>query len=428
MKKKYSAFPLFALFVISILTLYGCGQLSSQDDVSDITGSASPSQKNPEGGNLYLKYQDKFPENLSAMSVDDFMGMMIAHIIQTPDGGEVKVYSTIDVAKDIVEKVEESYPTYNEETYANKVAEDLVKEHPAFTNMIMNGADAPDSEKIDMTEDEFKEHILGGLKTKETRIGAEKNFMIVSELAQPEIQAQIKASITEMQNAINNNIGQYAFLEYLFQGKLSEEEIRLLIKHPWYWWETVLGTWQASRYTKEYFNATSDRTYINSFQHSAWNAHLAHYVSTDFYLWNSKSKGIWWATAFTNAHERKGNNWDSDAGQMDLHNNAIGRSVFDRNSREEGRYARVKIGRWTVISIRIGTKVHSNISAMRSELRDMANNAVYINTGDSTLWGGTRFTKKVESQTSGKLLFIAKEGGEHSNMPGGSSDSSSSGY
>lgn len=53
MKNKSTSLYLLALFIISMMTLYGCGQLSSQADLSSITGSASPSQKNPEGGDLY---------------------------------------------------------------------------------------------------------------------------------------------------------------------------------------------------------------------------------------------------------------------------------------------------------------------------------------------------------------------------------------
>lgn len=50
--------------------------------------------------------------------------------------------------------------------------------------MILNNADEPDFEKIDMTEEEFSQYILDEIIKKQDRQAAEINYIIVSELAQ----------------------------------------------------------------------------------------------------------------------------------------------------------------------------------------------------------------------------------------------------
>lgn len=427
-KSKLILNSLGVFLCLALVSMYGCGKLTGQQSASSILGSASPNEMSQEGGDLYLKYKDKFPENLMEMTVDDFKSMLVSYIVQNADGTEEVAYAPHSIVNDIVTQVEEDYPTMNEEVYANQIAEDLIKNHPAFTNMIMNGADSPDTEKLDMTEEEFSQYILDEITKKQDRQSAEINYIIVSELAQPEIQAKIKASLTTQATSQVGLIlgigGYFAYKEA--RAHLNDAEFDLLAKHPWYWYSTYKAAYYAHSYTEQYFGNTHDNSKANAFQHSLLNAYLADFASKSWihFLWQTKSKGLWWARAITNAHE-VGDNWDSPSGQMDLHNNEIGRNVYDQHSTEYGRYATVRLGRWTVVKIRIGTYVSSSRYRMRMQLNDMAKSAVFINVaekdGNDQLinWDRSshRFSSHAKSQASGKLLYIGV-GSNHSDVPG----------
>lgn len=401
-----SCFTISLLF-IGFMFQAGCGKAAQNLSSASNTGSLSQATQSQEGGALYQKYKDKFPENLMNLSADDFLNKLSAHSIIQASGEEVEIYVTTEVAKDVVDLVEASYPSYNAEEYANKKAEELTREHPAFAGMISNAADAPDTDKIDITEEEFKKKITQELRNKEDRIGAEKNFMIVSELAKPEVQAQIKASVARIQASINSakEVGQY--FDFGYNGKgFNKNEMALLIRHPHYWWGTVSTCVTMPQWTKEKFGNAADSTKANSYQHSMWNVRLAKVAE----LWTSESGCKWWAKAFTDAHENPGSsNWYSSAGQMDLNNNGVGRKVFDDNAWDQPLYITVRIGQWTVIRIHYATVTRTNsISTMRDNLYSKALAATKVTMSQSS-WNRAN-DGKVFTPNDSTLIYLSEDG------------------
>ena len=208
---------------------------------------------------------------------------------------------------------------------------------------------------------------------------------------------------------------------------LSHREVILLATHPWYFYSTYKASYYALKYTKDYFGHRQDSTLANAFQHSLLNAYLADYTSKSWVhlFWEKKSKGLWWAKAIMDAHEMKGNNWDSQPGQMDLHNNHIGRHIFNENAQEISRY--ITVGFWRFKKrIKLGTKVISHRNKLRDSLKSMTdtpNQHIFINAYQSEYFTNKRFTDKATQMAEGKLLHIQTQGGEHGSIPGYSIES-----
>lgn len=136
-----------------LLALTACGKLSQQQSASSIVGDASPGQKSEKGGALYQQYKGEFPNNLMEITPEELVDSLPVHqIVMAGTDTKVTYVVTTKVAQEVIERVDAAYPEYDPEDYANEVTEDFIKDHPAFTNMIMNGADAPEVDKIDMTE------------------------------------------------------------------------------------------------------------------------------------------------------------------------------------------------------------------------------------------------------------------------------------
>lgn len=333
-----------ACLVLGLLTtLIGCGKMT-QNTIGDASR-----YDNPLAGNaLYQSYQKQFPENLTEMTPEDFMARLPAHKLIMANGEVKEIYTTAEVFYEVALRVEESVPTYNPEVYANQLVEIMIQTDPAFTNMVANSAAEPDPSKITMTEEEFKQKILDDLKTKETRIGAEKNFMIASELAKPDVQARIQSSVARIQNNINTakSLGQ--------AGKSSpgdgfnKHEQHLLFANPQYAVATAYTYVSTPQWTKQAFGEALDKTRSNAYQHSMFNARLA---SIPMQI-NSRSGCLWWAKAMSDAHEMTDDgNWESDGGQMDLQNNSVGRRLFYENTKGRELRMRIKVGRWKIVDV-----------------------------------------------------------------------------
>ena len=202
----------------------------------------------------------------------------------------------------------------------------------------------------------------------------------------------------------------------------TPSEVVLLATHPWYIYPTYKASYYALKYTKDYFGDRNDGTLSNAYQHAVLNAYLAHYVASSWVhlFWEKKSKGLDWAKAIMDAHEMKGSNWDSPAGQMDLHNNAIGRSVFETHATEKPRILTLGLGAWKA-RIYLGTNVISNKHQLKETLRSMAqdsNQVQFIDPKNSALFKNNRFSLQAKTKAANKLLFIQTEGNQTRYLPG----------
>ncbi|MDH5729799.1 MAG: hypothetical protein OEZ58_12465 [Gammaproteobacteria bacterium] len=365
---------------------------------------------------LYEKYKTSFPPNLLEMSDDDFVDMLTPHVVQSLDGVGLEFLATFDAVEPIIQALGTSYPAFNVEAFANEKVQNLVNPQTGTPDQVM-------------TEQDIEDYVVAEIRNELKKIGAEKNYIVISELATPQVQMQIAASIAELQNAIIDTaaVSQsiYDDLENLFGSKLSAGEIYLLVNHPEHWLDTFNASNNAKSSTKSLFNTTADSTSANSFQHSAWNAYLAHFASSTLILPSSESRGLWWAEVFTNAHEQKGENWDSKAGQMDLHNNKVGRDVYAAYAHWSSNYIYIKTWLGT-LKIWVGYTYKSPIVSIIANLHTKALEAIYVNTGLPEKWTGTRFTAEVEAETKSKLLFIAENGNEHCSSSNSSSNDGSS--
>lgn len=100
--------------------------------------------------------------------------------------------------------------------------------------------------------------------------------------------------------------------------------IKALLSKPLLLLPTVWGTIESILFSEWNFKeAHGGRGVANGFRHAAWNLLIAKNCMT----FTSKRKAITWAKYITDLHEEVFPNEAFD-NQMDLHNNRIGREVF----------------------------------------------------------------------------------------------------
>jgi hypothetical protein len=121
----------------------------------------------------------------------------------------------------------------------------------------------------------------------------------------------------------------------------------------------TIGNDQAETTATNYYNSANGftigavHTAKNAYKHMAWNALLAQ----NYFTISSKANRLKFAKDFTDRHEFCGTNPD-DSKEMDFHNNAIGRQVWDANTS----YRRVA-------GVTVGLNTLSN-TALKSKLRE----------------------------------------------------------
>ncbi|MGI9527279.1 MAG: DUF6973 domain-containing protein [Weeksellaceae bacterium] len=99
----------------------------------------------------------------------------------------------------------------------------------------------------------------------------------------------------------------------------------LLVKNPHLTIPTVIATIEATlaadhRYKKSHFGDNI----ANGYKHAAWNALIAYYCQI---FYTNPEKTLDWAKTITDLHEECFPN-ESEAKQMDLDNNKIGREAY----------------------------------------------------------------------------------------------------
>jgi hypothetical protein len=101
--------------------------------------------------------------------------------------------------------------------------------------------------------------------------------------------------------------------------------VSLVLRHPFMLWPTVKATRACLRAADLHFGKQHHRnTPANAFRHAYWNFLIAHEC---YNISGQAEKSALWAQAITDWHEEAFVNHDL-AKQMDLHNNAVGRTVF----------------------------------------------------------------------------------------------------
>lgn len=106
---------------------------------------------------------------------------------------------------------------------------------------------------------------------------------------------------------------------------------RGLISNPLLLIPTVWATIESILFSELHFHeAHGGRGVANAFRHAAWNLLIAKNCS----VFTSKEKAVEWAKFITDLHEECFPNEPFDH-EMDLHNNRIGREVFEKLSKNK---------------------------------------------------------------------------------------------
>ena len=101
----------------------------------------------------------------------------------------------------------------------------------------------------------------------------------------------------------------------------------LLLQHPLYIFPTLKATKQTLNICNiEYKDTHHLHGKGNAFRHALWNILIALYTSR---IHKNEKKSVQWAERITDLHEELAPNKPLEKA-MDLHNNAVGRAVFER--------------------------------------------------------------------------------------------------
>jgi hypothetical protein len=116
-----------------------------------------------------------------------------------------------------------------------------------------------------------------------------------------------------------------------FQYKQFWELFALSIKYPLYVYPTLKATAKSFQIAKKEFpKAHGKKGKANAFRHAFWNA----YICYECTKWSRNRQGIiTWAGLITAKHEELSPNEPLDK-IMDLHNNKVGRTIFQRENFE----------------------------------------------------------------------------------------------
>lgn len=134
----------------------------------------------------------------------------------------------------------------------------------------------------------------------------------------------------ELFNLLESESNSRAILDSFYDSyNLTSEEFWLLFWNATKILGTKKATEQATSYQQNKFPTMSGyNTYSDAFRHSLWNALICIHVG------GTKTARLNWAEKFTTLHETSSDSYDINSLEtnMDLHNNEIGRSWYDKNS------------------------------------------------------------------------------------------------
>ena len=373
------------------LALTGCGKANPSNNHAE-TGSLSPSHQNAEGGALYQQYQRQFPANLESITAEELMAKWpnAGFIVQSADGTKETVFATVEVYTEVVNRVEEAYPSFNEDEFVEQEANKIVMSQRLANNMSIASEDVRTTADLGISEEELATQIQEKLEKKYQRIEAEKRFMTFGELTKPEVQNQIAAGIAAVQQSMD--------IEYDGKLLLTNEQVTLLLTHPFFSPVTLWATAEAPKIANQLYGDARDLNGPpNSFQHSYWAGLVGCAVEGIPFVYPDIGKQ--WAERFTIAREKD----RESSSLMDIHNDKVGAQIFRDEADYEWKYIKVRIG-WIKIKIKLYKRTVVNRGQIRARLTekvDMATGA-YVkryetkgfwvdgqladSLGDSNLW------------------------------------------
>lgn len=334
------------------LVISGCGDSTKGLSSGSNTGGLSMSGGTNDGGGLYQEYQKKFPENLMSLTAQDYMKRWPNNgiVIQDVDGSNVLVYTTVEEFSNVVNLIEQSYPTFNEEAFLNSEADLILAEKGVSS--------ALDLENADVSEEELTAELIKRLDQKLKRIAAEKCYMTFSELIEPDVQQRMQSSMSINWNGkVALTDKQTEMILESYQSFMSSS----VAKH------TLLATKRMGELQD--YELTGDNHRNNAYVHSLWAAEVAE--ACENVRGVSRSRARDWGKNFTQAREEKENGKWSPSSKMDLHNDTVGAGVFYQNSSYEPTYYKVKVFGRTVAKIYTGDVLMAKHSGMVKDLTEL---------------------------------------------------------
>ena len=391
---------------VFILIMFGCGQVGK-----NTMGGIAPKEKQPRGGNLYEKYKDQFPENLMELTPEYYMSQWPNNgfILQSADGTKkINVYSTVEVFKNILVKVENSYPEFDAEKYANAEVKKLIE-----SDSIANSTQILYKEQ----EKKLKEFVVKKLQEKSQRIAAEQRYIAFQEIISPEKQNKIASQISAIQMRVNNNPAVANDLDFEYDGKfiLSEKQIALLLAGfflsninavtaiaagvtvPL---KTLEAMQHSENYTKSNISKLGGDMKGNAFKHAYWTALTGKVWDGIPYATVDIAK--WWAYEFTSAREKE----NDESAKMDFHNDQVGANIYREHARNHENWIRIRIG-WVSINILIyWTPGSASREGYANILKTKMNEAMYVDWKNNQWKDGA--TEQVVNPDGNTLIYTEK--------------------
>ena len=361
------------LGLLFCLALTGCGKANPSNNHAE-TGSLSPSHQNAEGGALYQQYQRQFPANLESITAEELMAKWpnAGFIVQSADGTKETVFATVEVYTEVVNRVEEAYPSFNEDEFVEQEANKIVMSQRLANNMSIASEDVRTTADLGISEEELATQIQEKLEKKYQRIEAEKRFMTFGELTKPEVQNQIAAGIAGIQQSMVDQVGQFVDIGSDEKMLLSSEQVKLLLIYPFFAVHTLWTCAEAPIIARLLYGKDHDKDGPpNSFQHSYWAALVACAgVGIPFI---HPSVGQSWGEKFTNAREKD----RSSASLMDIHNDKVGAKVFRDCADYKWKYKKVRIG-WFKVKIPVYITTFVSREEIILKLREKVGDGAYV--------------------------------------------------
>jgi len=306
---KYKKMISIILFIfIPIFIFISCGRIGQVNDTSQ-TNSAS--YKEFEIKSTEIKEQYNIPKDVTSISVEDYKNKWPSEkfTIASIDGTPEEIYPELDTLAKIGEQIEQEYPKFDEEAYVKHLQE----ENPSK----------------DMSEAE----VTAAIQTKIEEIQAEKRYIgfvkITSEEMQNEIKTQAIAKIKalKIQEKLKTQ-------DKYYNNKLYPEEFWILFWRPWLWSPINRAKTDVFKEINNRFGLGKTQdcgTMVDSFRHTLLNILIAKYSENDY----DKAGCIWVANVLMTAHEDGASRCNENTAYdraMDLHNNAVGRSIYNANA------------------------------------------------------------------------------------------------
>ncbi|MBQ7367980.1 MAG: hypothetical protein IJW57_12260 [Spirochaetaceae bacterium] len=218
-----------------------------------------------------------------------------------------------------------------------------------------------------------------------------ENIDVIAQIYQDQVAALAVNSILDdsrIMSAVSRGAGDYYVT--IKDETITLAEMMAVLKHPFSAIGLVKQKNKAYELTSQYMGSKeSVNTKTDAFRHAIWNVVMAKEG------WGKKSAKMAWARDFATAHE-KGKKYVAKDSEMDLHNNAVGLSYYDRYSSRI--YRKFLWWRWES-----GVNEPSYEQA-GNYLKSKANSATFVDEKQSL----DAVKKRISRASSDDLVYIRK--------------------